>query len=425
MTATSPVSITGTPTVIATGAVNISIAAATTSTAGSMSADDKTKLDGIATGAEVNVNADWNAVTGDAQIQNKPTTIAGYGITDAVATAGNQTIAGNKTFTGTTTVPTPVNANDAVTKNYTDIKYQALLMYLINNGANIVDLKNAGVTASELKACGFNATDLAFFTATELKAAGFTATELKAASFTLQELVDVPTILVSELIVAGYTIHGQTGTLSDNDGHTYNWIGIGNQIWMQQNLNTSKYQNGDAIPNVTDNATWGGLTTGAYCDYSNTPSNSTTYGKLYNFYSVADARKISPASWHVPTDAEYTTMENYLIANGYNYDGTTSGNKIAKALGASSGWTFYSGVGAIGNTDYPAKRNASGFTALPGGYRYFNGTYYSIGNSGSWWSATEHSTAYAWYRYLFYNNYHSSRSINTKSYGFSVRCLRD
>ena len=139
----------------------------------------------------------------------------------------------------------------------------------------------------------------------------------------------------------------------------------------------------------------------------------------------AHLAKLAPTGWHVPSDAEWTTLENYLIANGYNYDGTTTGNKYAKALASATGWYSYSSTGAVGNTDYPAKRNVTGFTALPGGYRDSDGTFDSIGYYGYWWSATESSTNIAWCRGLDYDNSYVGRYNNIKSCGFSVRCLRD
>jgi uncharacterized protein (TIGR02145 family) len=139
-----------------------------------------------------------------------------------------------------------------------------------------------------------------------------------------------------------------------------------------------KYNDGTAIPNVTDATAWSELTTGALCDYDNTPSNSETYGKLYNWYAV-NTGKLCPTGWHVPSNTEWTTFENYLIANGYNYDGTTTEDKIAKAVASSSDWESFSEEGVIGNTDYPEKQNESGFTALPSGYRNSIGEFYYLG----------------------------------------------
>jgi uncharacterized protein (TIGR02145 family) len=127
----------------------------------------------------------------------------------------------------------------------------------------------------------------------------------------------------------------------------------------------------------------------------------------------------------VPTDAEWTTLENYLIDNGYNYDGTTTGNKIAKALASTALWESSSEIGAVGNTDYPTKRNATGFTTLPGGKRDYNGTFLYIGLNGYWWSATEYDASNAWIRRLYYLFSNVYRLLAFKENGYSVRCLRD
>ena len=95
----------------------------------------------------------------------------------------------------------------------------------------------------------------------------------------------------------------QSETVKDIDGNVYHTVTIGTQIWMVENLKTTKYRNGDGIPNVTDNTQWGNLTTWAYCNYNNDAANGTKYGKLYNWYAVNDSRNIAPTGWHVPTDA--------------------------------------------------------------------------------------------------------------------------
>jgi uncharacterized protein (TIGR02145 family) len=281
-------------------------------------------------------NLDWSKIT-----TGKPTTLSGYGITDAVNTTGNQTIAGNKTFTGTTTVPTPVNATDPATKAYVDA---------------------------------------------------------------LKE-----------------EIYNELGIVKDIEGNIYKTLEIGTQVWMAENLKTTSYNDGTTIPLVTDNSAWINLSTPGYCWYNNCYNN--TYGALYNWYTVTTGN-LCPNGWHVPTDTEWTTLENYVIANGYNYDGTTTGNKIAKALASTYLWTSSTVTGAVGNTDYPDKRNATGFTALPGGFRYIIGFIY-CGNNGIWWSATEYDAFNAWFRSL--NNEISDvyRNGTGKNNGFSVRCLRD
>jgi len=127
----------------------------------------------------------------------------------------------------------------------------------------------------------------------------------------------------------------------------------------------------------------------------------------------------------VPTDAEWTTLENYLIASGYNYDGTTSGNKLAKSSASVAGWDSSSNTGAVGNTDYNEKRNATGFTTLPGGYRDEDGTFNDIGKDGGWWSATATGTESARDRWLYYSGSNVNRGVYSKKNGFSVRCLKD
>ena len=208
------------------------------------------------------------------------------------------------------------------------------------------------------------------------------------------------------------------------DGNVYKTVKIGNQVWMAENL---KY-----LPSVVGSAT-GSKTTPYYYVYdykgtsvssAKTTTNYKTYGVLYNWPA---AKKSCPNGWHLPSDSEWTQMENYLANNAYNYDGSTGGgrDKIAKALASKSGWNSSSPTGAVGNTDYSSYRNKSGFTALPGGYRYSNGYFNNLGNYGSWWSATENDSSYAWIRILYYYNSNVFRSNYFKVYGYSVRCVRD
>ena len=195
----------------------------------------------------------------------------------------------------------------------------------------------------------------------------------------------------------------------DADGYNYPVVQIGDQVWMAENLKTTRYRNGDPITQQ-----WA---------YKNDANNAAKYGRLYTWYAATDSRGIAPAGWHVPTDAEWTILENYLIANGYNYDGTTTGNKIAKALAATTDWYTYTGTGTPG-ADL-TKNNSSGFTALPGGYRYYGGAFYYVGSSGYWWCSTEYNSADTWCRNLYYYYDDLSRNYDSKSCGFSVRCLRD
>ncbi|MDA3817747.1 MAG: FISUMP domain-containing protein [Prolixibacteraceae bacterium] len=234
---------------------------------------------------------------------------------------------------------------------------------------------------------------------------------------------------------------GSSTTVEDFDGNVYNTVTIGTQVWMSENLKTTHYANGTAIPLVNSNATWDALTatSKAYCWYDDdSTTNASKYGALYTWAAAMNGaasvtanpsgiQGVCPTGWHLPSDAEWTQMENYLADNGHNYDGTTGGGgaKIAKSLASTSGWTSSSTTGAVGNIDYSTYRNKSGFTALPGGYRCSYGTFYGIGYDGYWWSATEYDATSAWYRYMGCYGSSVGRNGDDKEVGFSVRCLRD
>ncbi|MHC1703733.1 MAG: FISUMP domain-containing protein [Tenuifilaceae bacterium] len=204
--------------------------------------------------------------------------------------------------------------------------------------------------------------------------------------------------------------------VTDIDGNTYESVQIGNQIWMKQNLKTTRYSNGEAIPNVTDNAAWAGLTSAAFCNYNNDEATANIYGKLYNFYAVADSRNLCPAGWHVPTDAELFTLENYvdptiIDPNATGWLGTDGGTKLK----ATSSWNS----GGNGTDNF-------GFTALAGGSRDFGtGVSNGMGNDGTWWSITENTVNNPWVRSCFYYNPSTMRYVANKRYGYSVRCLKD
>lgn len=214
------------------------------------------------------------------------------------------------------------------------------------------------------------------------------------------------------------------GTVKDADGNKYNTIKIGNQVWMIENLKTTKYNDGTKIPYVTDNSEWVSLTTGAYCNHNNLESNAKIYGKLYNWHAV-NTGKLAPKGWRVPTDDDWTILENYLIANGYNYDNTTDKDKVAKSLCAKTNWTLSSEVGTPGAA--LNDNNRTGFTALPGGSRngLFLGGYFSdLGNSGTWWCCTEHDD-FGYYRKLYYDEIFLFSSVSTKAAGYSVRLIKE
>jgi uncharacterized protein (TIGR02145 family) len=212
--------------------------------------------------------------------------------------------------------------------------------------------------------------------------------------------------------------------IDDVDGNTYNSVTIGSQVWMVENLKTTRFNNGTSIPLVTDNNAWAALVTPGYCWYDNVLANKDKYGALYNWYAV-DAtsnggKNICPTGWHVPNDAQWTILTDYLTNNGYGYGG--SGANIAKSIAAKNGWTASSIQGTPGNDQI--SNNTSGFTAIAVGDRSAIGIFYVIGNDATWWSS-EYNLNNAWFRSMSYNQSNVYRSYYDKPNGFSVRCLRD
>jgi uncharacterized protein (TIGR02145 family) len=220
-----------------------------------------------------------------------------------------------------------------------------------------------------------------------------------------------------------------TGTVTDIDGNLYHWITIGTQKWMVENLKTSKFRTGESITNLANASAWRNATFAAWCDYNNETAKGIKYGKLYNGYAVSDSRNIAPVGWHIPSDSEWTTLENFLIANGYNYDGSTTGNKIAKALAAKTDWVNYA-QSKIGDVSFDlTTNNKTGFTALPVGARTCatDVLFGSLGYSACWWSSSAYNDTNLYCRTIMYymsnsiRDYFSGNIVN----GLSVRCIKD
>ena len=181
-------------------------------------------------------------------------------------------------------------------------------------------------------------------------------------------------------------------------------VTIGTQVWTSGNLDVATYRNGDVIPEVQDENAWAKLTTGAWCYYDNDTSNGTKYGKLYNWYAVSDPRGLAPNGYHIPTDAEWTQLSDYLGGQ----------SEAGRKMKSTSGWKN-NGNGT----------NSSGFSGLPFGSRDHIGAFFGIDNYGFWWSSTEDITGIAWSRYLHYSVDRVARHPGYEGHGFSVRCLRD
>lgn len=185
----------------------------------------------------------------------------------------------------------------------------------------------------------------------------------------------------------------------------FNSVTIGTQVWMTENLNVSTFRNGDPIPEAKTHEEWvkaGREGAPAWCYYDNNAANGIKYGKLYNWFAVNDSRGLAPVGYHIPADAEWTTLENYL------------GGNAGQKMKSTSGWKE-NGNGT----------NSSSFSGLPGGDRNLNGTFEDLGKGGIWWSSTEDDTRGVWDRNLYYSNGDVHRRATSKKIGFSVRCIRD
>jgi len=215
-------------------------------------------------------------------------------------------------------------------------------------------------------------------------------------------------------------------TPKDGDGNVYNTVQIGNQMWLASNLKTTKYNDGTSIPEAQNGQVG---TTPVYSWLSYSVGNKDAYGGFYSWYVVDAAsngnKNVCPVGFHAPTDAEWTIMEDYLIANGYNYNGTTSGNNIGKAVANTSGWSVSSTTGAIGNTDYPSYQNKSGFSVVASGYRNItDGSHVAKNTHAYFWTSTPNGSN-AWYRTMNYNSASTYSNSSSKSHGLSVRCIKN
>lgn len=206
-----------------------------------------------------------------------------------------------------------------------------------------------------------------------------------------------------------FTTNRETGTVTDVDGNTYRTVKIGNQWWMAENMKVTHYRTGAAIPNVTDNGAWNGLSTGAYCEHDNNTAEVTVYGRLYNWFAATDDRNIAPTGWHVPTDAEWQTLVDYL-----------GGYEVAGGKMKDTGTVYW-------NSPNTNATNESGFTGLPGGGRGGEGAYFHNGAGAGFWTATGHLyfEDSAWNRLLTYNHPEVIHDYSGKRSGSSVRCVKD
>jgi uncharacterized protein (TIGR02145 family) len=199
-----------------------------------------------------------------------------------------------------------------------------------------------------------------------------------------------------------------TLSVTDKDGNVYKTVTIGTQVWMAENLKTTKYVNGDLIGTtpVPTTSISAESTPKYQWPSSGNENDVATYGRLYTWYAVTDTRNICPDGWHVPVNVEFTTLMTYLGGD------TIAGSKLKE-----TGTTHW----AEPNT---GATNSTGFTALPGGYRGYEGTYNFTGYTGYFWSTTEYDANNGWFRGLYYNGSYDHNLTNNKMAGFAVRCIK-
>lgn len=219
-------------------------------------------------------------------------------------------------------------------------------------------------------------------------------------------------------VVSFKTIELETGIVTDIDGNIYQTVKIGNRWWMTENLKVTRYRNGDDVPIEPGISEWSSLTAGACCAYDNAQCNVAVYGYLYNWYAVNDSRQIAPEGWHVPSDAEWKTMEEQLGMGQTEMDtvgwrGIDEGGKLKET--GTAHW----------ESPNTGATNTSGFTALPHGYRSGNGGFNTLGQGAPYHSSTEKDDGHHWFRMLRYEKSEIYRDGTMKQVGYAVRCVQD
>lgn len=219
----------------------------------------------------------------------------------------------------------------------------------------------------------------------------------------MQHINIAPLLLICSIIgVPGL----RAQTVKDIEGNIYKTTFIGKQVWMVENLKSTKYNDGTIIRMIPDNAEWSSTYDDGYCWYNNEKNNGDMYGALYNWGTIK-SKKLCPIGWHVPDDNDWIVLANNL-----------GGENIAGGKLKDTGITHWKkpNVGAT---------NESGFKALPGGYRNYSGTFDFLGVYSTWWTSTEVSSTYAWSRFLKSEQGSILRYDFNKKYGFSVRCIKN
>lgn len=201
-------------------------------------------------------------------------------------------------------------------------------------------------------------------------------------------------------------IKSNSQSLKDVDGNVYASTTIGKQEWMAENLKTTKYNDGTPIPYVESTKAWAALKAPGYCWYNNKPENKEIYGALYNWYTV-NTNKLCPTGWHVPSQAELTNLITFIG------DQNLAGDKL-KEVGTDH-WI----------STLTVVTNPYDFTALPGGFRLYSGSYSNEGEYGVWWTSTVFGATQAWNYGLYFHSTKLYNGHDISQAGFSVRCIKN
>ena len=243
------------------------------------------------------------------------------------------------------------------------------------------------------------------------------------------------TLLLLGSIIVILHLFCARNTVTDADGNVYHAVRIGSQVWTVENLRTTKFNDGTPIPHVPDSVDWQFHISPGYCFYGNTNNADSIQklGALYNWYCV-DSKKLAPEGWHVPTNDDWNTLQNYLIEHGYNWHRRRSGNEIAKSLAAQSGWKPFNIEGTPGHNI--KENNRSGFSGIGAGYRYtswettecgsLTSSFTAISHKCGWWSATPINE---WEAFAYGLGFCREHLIQWDSFiktcGYSVRLVKD
>ena len=378
-------------------------------------------------GTSVSTNASYSfTISGNRNlVANFTQNVVNYTISTSSNPSTGGTTSGGGTYQSDQSIIVTATANNGYTfsnwtENGTSVSTNASYSFTISGNRNLVanftqNVVNYTISTSSNPSTGGKTSGGGTYQSDQSIIVTATATNGYTFSYWSENGTSVSTnanytftVSGNRSLIANFITSPNNGkTVTDIDGNVYSTVTIGSQVWLGQNLKTTKYNDGTSVQLVTENNNWGTISTPAYCWYNNDIGNKNPYGALYNWYAINTGR-LCPQGWHVPSDSEWTIFTNYLGG------ASISGGKLKE-----DGLTHWlsPNSGAI---------NSANFSALPGGNRnYFSGDFYGLGNGGDWWSNTEDEMYNAWHRSIVYNNSGISRLNPSKSYGFSVRCLCD